>query len=322
MTQQLRHTLAAAVGAALVVAVAPVTSSAATATPGPHHWCPPGDTVAAATLPATLGPGACQPNGAIITEGLAQVHVPPRGLGITASVLSATGADALTVKHHSDGTVTIIRGETNLSSATAPAVSGCTSSAFTKLPTKVKTNYAWKYNRRGAPVNVANTALPHIKTATNTITNGVDDCGMAGKPKVGNTYAGTTTTAPAANIGGICPTTADFVNVTGWKAKAGTSILATTCTRFYVADNTVADSDVAINAAKPWVTATTGCNNAYDLQGVMAHERGHTFGLDHVPATPANDGLTMDATFATCSFDARTLGRGDLLGLFNIYGIA
>ena len=40
------------------------------------------------------------------------------------------------------------------------------------------------------------------------------------------------------------------------------------------------------------------------------------------PAIPANDGLTMDATFATCSFDARTLGRGDLLGLFSIYGKA
>jgi hypothetical protein len=322
MTKQIRQITAAAGAVGVLLAVAPAPGGTAAATPAPQQLCAPGERVAAASLPATLSAGLCQAKGAVITHGLARVEVPPLGLGITASVLSTTGSDVLTVRHKEDGTLTIVQGESSQAAALAQAVSGCTSSAFTRLPTKVKTNYTWKYNGRGAHATVASTALAHIKTATNTITNGTDDCGIAGKPRVSNTYAGTTTAVPAANIGGTCPTTADFVNVTGWKAKTDTTVLATTCTRFYVADNTVADSDVAINSAKRWVTATTGCSNAYDLQGVMAHERGHTFGLDHVAATPANDGLTMDGTFATCSFDARTLGRGDLLGLFNIYGKA
>ena len=270
MTMRIRQTFAAVAAAAAVVpALALVPGGNAAATPGPDHWCAPGERVAAASLPATIDAGLCRAEGAVITDGLARVQVPPRGPRHHGFSTQTTGSDVLTVEHQDDGRLTIVRGETSQSAALAQAVSGCTSSAFTRLPTKVDTNYTWRYNGRGAQATVASTALAHIKTATNTITNGVDDCGIAGKPKVGNTYAGTTTAAPAANIGGTCPTTADFVNVTGWKAKTGTTVLATTCTRFYVADNTVADSDVAINSAQRWVTATTGCSNSYDLQGVM-----------------------------------------------------
>lgn len=281
--------------------------------------------MSAAALPARLPAGVCDRAGVTITEGAAAVRLPSRGRGVVASVLTTRGDYLLNVARRNDGSLKIQRGPAAQDQEqNAAVISGCTSSAFVKLGTKVKGSYAWKYNGRGAPANVAGSALVNIKTATNNITNGVDDCGIAGKPRVGNSYTGSTAATPGVQSTATCPSasTADLVNVTGWKSLTKAGVLATTCTHFYVADNTVADSDVAINTRVRWVTATSGCSNAYDLQGVMTHERGHTYGLGHPAQTAANNGLTMDATVPTCDYYARTLGRGDLLGLFSIYGKA
>ena len=51
--------------------------------------------------------------------------------------------------------------------------------------------------------------------------------------------------------------------------------------------------------------------------GVMTHERGHTYGIDHETASSA---LTMYPIIKACDFSRRTLGKGDLNGLLNIYG--
>ena len=51
----------------------------------------------------------------------------------------------------------------------------------------------------------------------------------------------------------------------------------------------------------------------------MTHERGHTFGLNHV-AESGHGNLTMSTIInGTCQASERTLGRGDVIGLDRKY---
>ena len=51
----------------------------------------------------------------------------------------------------------------------------------------------------------------------------------------------------------------------------------------------------------------------------MTHERGHTFGLNHVAET-GHGNLTMSPLInGPCQINERTLGRGDVLGLDRKY---
>lgn len=286
-------------------------------------WCQPGAAVAAAALPGRLAPGACDRTDVTIRDGAAGVALPARGITVSAAVLTVNGDQLLTVARALDGSVSIRRGAPAMSAPTAAAASsGCSSSAYVDLGYQVGGGYAWKYNGKGAPTNVSGSALTNIKTATTNITSGRDACGIAGKPRTGQSFTGTTTKAPGLTSDARCQSGPDQVNVTGWKALTANGVLAVTCTYSFSGSNNVADSDVAINSKFKWATSAAGCSNAYDLQGVMTHERGHTFGLGHPAATSANQGLTMYPSVRPCDFSIRTLGKGDLLGLFKIYGKA
>jgi len=86
-------------------------------------------------------------------------------------------------------------------------------------------------------------------------------------------------------------------------------------------DDTVA-SDIKINKqGVRWTTSprSGSCRGMWDLEGVMTHERGHTFGLGHVSET-GHGNLTMSTTInGACQMAKRTLGRGDVLGLGGKY---
>jgi len=101
-------------------------------------------------------------------------------------------------------------------------------------------------------------------------------------------------------------------------------ILAVTCNWGIVRpgyDDTVA-SDIKINKTNArWTTSprSGSCRGMYDLEGVMTHERGHTFGLGHVSET-GHGNLTMSTSLnGPCQMAERSLGRGDVLGLGEKY---
>ena len=51
---------------------------------------------------------------------------------------------------------------------------------------------------------------------------------------------------------------------------------------------------------------------------LTTHEWGHTFGLDHV-SEDTHPTMTMSTNSSYCDTSARTLGRGDALGMYSIY---
>jgi hypothetical protein len=92
------------------------------------------------------------------------------------------------------------------------------------------------------------------------------------------------------------------------------------CTRYDILPgrDVVTESDIRL--AHPdvrWTLSPTSpnCSGKLDLQSVITHEAGHTFGLAH------SDGqnLTMYPTASFCSPAARTLGLGDIRGLRRLY---
>ena len=84
------------------------------------------------------------------------------------------------------------------------------------------------------------------------------------------------------------------------------------------------ESDVRFNEdqneAKFFATDSkpTNCNGLYDLEGVATHERGHTFGLGDLNHNN-HPNLTMRDIMLICSLEQRSLGKGDIKGLNDLY---
>ncbi|NHB84174.1 matrixin family metalloprotease [Tessaracoccus sp. HDW20] len=92
--------------------------------------------------------------------------------------------------------------------------------------------------------------------------------------------------------------------------------LAATCK--YENSSEISYATVRFNTAYTWYSgSTTGCSGTkYDAQGVMAHEAGHVYGLNHV----ANSTLqVMKPNSGTCEVSQRLLGPADLAGMKSIY---
>lgn len=108
----------------------------------------------------------------------------------------------------------------------------------------------------------------------------------------------------------------DFVNQHGFKKLGGGGTIAVTYTWAY-SDGRAAESDAAYNTFYAW--GVNGESNKMDLQGIAAHELGHTFGLGHSTTAAANQCLTMYPYGDYGQTYQRTLGDGDILGIEAIY---
>ena len=58
--------------------------------------------------------------------------------------------------------------------------------------------------------------------------------------------------------------------------------------------------------------SNVGASGAYDYESISAHETGHSIGLDHANSSSA---LTMYFQIASGTTHARSLAKGDVLGL-------
>lgn len=95
-------------------------------------------------------------------------------------------------------------------------------------------------------------------------------------------------------------------------------IVAYTCT--WYSSDAATESDARLNSAYyRWVTDEgSGCQYAFNVDNIMTHERGHTFGLKDVYDS-AHAELTMYGYSSPCKKNKETLALGDMRALNDIY---
>jgi hypothetical protein len=275
----------------------------------------------ARALPAVVDPDRCRVAGRTIVDGRVGTVVPPPGESVHAEVLTTTGADELEVERRRDGTVELgLVGEAAGGLAKADGPGECSDPEYTdgirRVPEDSPIRY--KVNRSSTPSELRpGDAVNAIRRAGARVVNTKSNCRMGDRVPAGLIYEGKT--GQTTNMGGLTCLTNDGNSVVAF-GELPSGILALTCnwgTPRPGYDDTVA-SDIRINKTGPrWTTSprSGSCEGMWDLEGVMTHERGHTFGLGHVAET-GHGNLTMSTNInGTCQMTERSLGRGDVLGL-------
>lgn len=204
-----------------------------------------------------------------------------------------------------------------LPAATA-TTTACTDTAYALAPWRLASTYKWYYNPAGAPASVAATALPAMQTASQTVASGRNRCGTTATLTTTQQYLGATTRVAQIDANGAC-TGNDNYSVTSW-GTLPPSYLGYTCVYYRPSTGAIIASDMLLDRkVHNWFTTLpANCSNAYDLESVVAHERGHTAGLAHVDqATHAVE--TMSPSTYPCAITERTLALGDLTGLKKLY---
>lgn len=325
----LATTFALAAFAVGMIARAP---AAQTTNQGANEACQSGrGSIPAAALPETVDLDNCPIRGKVITDHGVGTVLPGPGQGVHVEALTTEGAQELEVTRYRNGTVELEHaGDETEAARSEPEIGAasrsgeCSDAAYNDEDWRVTAGFGYGFNRSTTPPEIgADAAEGAIKAGGTNITSVHNNCRLPDEVPAELTYLGNTN-ATADIIGDRCDTNGgDGNNVVSFGDLSG-GTLAVACTRF--APNPsgydeVTESDIKINKADfKWTTnpRPRSCKNKYDLQSVMTHERGHTFGLGHVSES-AHGKLTMSPLIGACQKSPRALGKGDVLGLNNKY---
>ncbi len=214
----------------------------------------------------------------------------------------------------SDAAVANLKRVTNTPITSNAAITKCqnASYALSKSNFRWTNSYTWRYNPKNQPTPAA---LSAIQRGAGTWAGRVSVCGSTVTNSLRQVYAGTTQIEPGVLANGSCGSH-DGVNTIGWgpiRAASG-GVLAATCT--WRVGAVPFSSDQKYNTLYAWSASTTCAVGRYDIQGVAAHEFGHTFGLGHVAVGTEQ---TMKPSARTCDVQMRSLGRGDAAGIKALY---
>ncbi|HEX6359625.1 matrixin family metalloprotease [Actinophytocola sp.] len=212
---------------------------------------------------------------------------------------------------------------TPMTAATAATVTNasldCTDTAYVLEKWRLSGTYTWSYNPANAPAAIGSTAATAIYRATANLIGGYNRCGTRAGLPLTHAYQGSAVRAAQISATATCAGN-DGVNVTSWGVLP-TNTLAYTCTYYKTSTGTVVSSDMLLNSTHKWFTGTvpTACVDSFDLESVVAHERGHTAGLSHVDQT-THSRQTMSPRTMACTTHKRLLGSGDMLGMRSLTG--
>lgn len=297
--------------------------------------CAPGlDEIDANDLPSVLDLDDCPVDGREIVDGDIAAVVPDPGEGVYAEALTTEGAQELIIERDKEGTIELsevgadVEDGSEDSGTLGQAIStdrqaasignGCRTNGYDSLRFKMSKGESYKFNTRTTPGELSRRrATGAIQRGTANIYKSKNPCRLGDRVPVGMSYKGKT--SRQADVGfNNCEKSDDRNVVSFGKLPRGT--LAVTCTTF--SGGIVVASDMEINKASvKWTTRPSkrSCKRQFDLESVVTHERGHTFGLGHVSESRGGN-LTMSVfSEGPCQSSERSLGRGDVLGLGNQY---
>lgn len=284
--------------------------------------------IEAADLPRVVEPESCSLEGdTIVDEGVGAL-VPGRGMSVYAEFLTPRGGQELTITHREDGTVEL--GEVGEEAVSSEGFSGevsarrrpCSDPAFNDLPYRVEVEdgYSYRFNRRSARGVIApRDAANAVRRGGINMARTHNDCRLGDRNPAGVAFQGATRRHANVTFRRACGRN-DGLNVVSFGPLAGRT-LAAVCTWSVFRPgqhNAVLASDVRINRHNTRWTVRPfrpRCRGRFDLESVMTHEFGHTFGLGDVRER-FHPNLTMsDLINGPCQGSERTLGRGDVLGI-------
>lgn len=206
-----------------------------------------------------------------------------------------------------------------------PGGDGCDQTAYVAHGSRQYHSFLWLVNASTIPAYLDRAgALRAIRRGTAAMDRASTPCSDAGGPAPTLPHAiydGPTERHANVTPEGLCfrPGNTDGINVVSFGRLPG-HVVAVTCT--YTDRGDIWQSDIMLSDDPGLFTLDPydgHCVGDYDLQAVVTHERGHSFGLAHVPEGVGSDHLTMSQGLARCDASARTLGRGDVLGLAHVY---
>lgn len=304
-------------------------------------------TIRAAQLPARVSSKTCDLVGRYVESGTVRLQVPLPGEGVGAAAVGRSGESELVIITDPNGDVLINEGGEEASAlvmTTPPmepcdryGVDGCLApcaddnfNTYSMNP-KVKAKQPWFFKASSTPASMtAAESLTAIKAGTRNIVTGNNDCQLPDPLSQTAPYKGATTRGTGISVAGtgssrtnMCGR-ANGVNVVDFGSLAGE--LGLTCWRIRM--NTIdfryyiVEADIRLMKSAPWTLSPNdpACSNRFDLQGLVTHERGHAFGLDHADSgRDAHSHQTMYVAPYPCSSYWRTLGLGDHSGLAFLY---
>ncbi|SER32103.1 Matrixin [Streptomyces sp. yr375] len=282
-------------------------------------------------LPAGSSVLDCRAVGRLITHDGAGVTVPEPGTTVSVDALTADGsARDFTLAVAADGTVSYGHGhEEGHGEARTEALTGsrrdapapCADGAYSTAGRKEYGTYEWFVGDGPLPGGLSRAeARRAFQDAVATITTSRNDCGYDDTVTAKARYLSTTGNEAGIDRAARC-VRRDGLSV--WDGgDLGTDAVATTCSWSRPVPggpDELLEADVRFNTHDYAFTdhPSGGCTQAYDIRSVATHEAGHVFGLGHSGA--GHENLTMFANSFACSTDARSLGKGDVLGLRSLY---
>jgi hypothetical protein len=296
--------------------------------------CPPPSSapLLALELPRQVPLTECDIRGRAIIDGYHQLRVPEPGRAVFSDVLIRGGpSDLFGVSTSRDGVVTFPFEGNDIawgSQSTGDVViqsspAACDDEAYNKHGHKEPDLFQWFFNRDTTPTAqiTKDEAQGALRAAITNITHS-EGCNMADQVNATSSFQGNTNVrANIANGSGACleqdrDNVADFGDLPA-------PLYGKACWEVFpipFADDDLTDGDIRLDkTGTDWtVTPGTGCSNDYDVEGSATHEWGHIFGLAHV-AEDTHGNLTMSTHEDSCDASQRSLGRGDILGLRDLY---